>query len=62
MAPESARIIAAQSDADDGDVASYEENPISDKVSLVMPGCDLGCKSPIYRKHKALKLRNQRLK
>ena len=64
LAPESARIIAAQSDADDGDVAYYEEGPKGDKVSPIMPpGCELFSESPIYRKHnKAPKQPNQRPK
>ena len=63
LAPESARIIAAQSDADDGDVAYYEEGPKGDKVSLIMPVCELFSEYPIYRKHnKAPKQPNQRPK
>ena len=38
MAPDSARIIAGQSDDYGGDVDYYEEDPISDKVSLIMLG------------------------
>ena len=38
MAPESARIIAGQSYDDGGDVAYFEENPISDKVRLIVLG------------------------
>ena len=40
MGPESSRIIAGQSYDDVGDMAYYEENPKSDKVSLIMCGFD----------------------